>query len=123
MDKLFTKIDKKLTELQNQVKLFNKKLEEQEKLTKDFWEVVQSVKSYKVKESNNYITIKEASELLGVSKRTINEWCKLEKIPATVKTGKMWLINKNELKKWIKEQEQRVNPVWLVPKYQKISEV
>ena len=61
MDKLFTKIDKKLTELQNQVKLFNKKLEEQEKLTKDFWEVIQSVKSYKVKESNNYITIKEAS--------------------------------------------------------------
>ena len=45
MDKLFTKIDKKLTELQNQVKLFNKKLEEQEKLTKDFWEVIQSVKS------------------------------------------------------------------------------
>jgi excisionase family DNA binding protein len=67
-----------------------------------------------------YITTQTASEILGVNPRTVQEWCKLQKIPSCVKLGRRWLINKYQMLHWIKEQEQRVNPVWLLPKYQRV---
>lgn len=68
-----------------------------------------------------YINTNEASKLLGVATRTIQEWCKLQKIPGCVKMGKIYLINKNELFKWLKQQEQRPNKIWLMPKYERIK--
>lgn len=68
-----------------------------------------------------YINTSEASKLLGVSLRTVQEWCKLQKIPSCMKLGKIYLINKNELFKWLKQQEQRPNKIWLVPKYERIK--
>lgn len=70
-----------------------------------------------------YINTKEASKILGVDIRTVQEWCKLEKIPGCIRICRKWLINKWEMLHWLKEQEQRVHPVWLVPKYQKDKEV
>ena len=66
----------------------------------------------------NYINTTQASEILGVTPRTVQEWCKLEKIP-NIKMGRIYLINENELFKWLKEQEQRPNKIWLIPQYQK----
>lgn len=43
-------------------------------------------------------TVKEASELLGVSDRAIQYWCKNGKIRAT-RIGKKWLIPESELEK------------------------
>ena len=68
-----------------------------------------------------YINTSEASKLLGVAHRTVQEWCKLQKIPSCVKMGKIYLINKNELFKWLKQQEQRQNKIWLMPKYERIK--
>lgn len=68
-----------------------------------------------------YINTNEASKLLGVATRTVQEWCKPQKIPGCIKIGKIYLINKNELFKWLKQQEQRPNKIWLVPKYERIK--
>ena len=68
---------------------------------------------------DNYLTTKQASEKLGVAPRTVQDWCKIQKIPGVVKIGKVYLINERELFKWLKEQEQRPNQIWLVPKYKR----
>ena len=68
-----------------------------------------------------YINTSEASKLLGVAPRTVQEWCKLQKIPSCVKLGRKWVINKWEVLHWMKEQEQRPNKIWLVPKYERIK--
>jgi excisionase family DNA binding protein len=68
-----------------------------------------------------YINTNEASKLLGVNPRTIQEWCKLQKLPSCVKLGRKWVINKWEVLHWMKEQEQRPNKIWLVPKYERIK--
>ena len=36
-----------------------------------------------------YINTNEASKLLGVAQRTVQEWCKLKKISGIVKIGKI----------------------------------
>jgi excisionase family DNA binding protein len=68
-----------------------------------------------------YINTDEASKLLGMSPRTIQEWCKLQKIPGCVKLGRKWVVNKFEVLHWLKKQEQRPNKIWLVPKYERIK--
>lgn len=68
-----------------------------------------------------YINTSEASKLLGMSLRTVQEWCKLQKIPGCVKLGRKWVVNKFEVLHWLKEQEQRPNKIWLVPKYERIK--
>ena len=68
-----------------------------------------------------YINTNEASKLLGVNQRTVQEWCKLQKLPSCVKLGRKWVINKWEVLHWMKEQEQRPNKIWLVPKYERIK--
>lgn len=68
-----------------------------------------------------YINTSEASKLLGVAQRTVQEWCKLKKISGIVKIGKIYLINKKEVLEWFKKQEQRPNKIWLIPKYERIK--
>lgn len=68
-----------------------------------------------------YINTDEASKLLGMSPRTVQEWCKLQKIPGCVKLGRKWVVNKFEVLHWLKEQEQRPNKIWLMPKYERIK--
>ena len=67
----------------------------------------------------NYITTKQASEFLGVKLRTVQDWCRLNKLPNIIKMGRIFLINKDELTKWLKQQEQRPNKIWALPKYER----
>ncbi len=69
---------------------------------------------------DNYLTTEQASQKLGVNLRTVQKWCSQEKIPGVIKMGRIYLINERELFKWIKEQEKRVNPIWIMPKYQRV---
>lgn len=68
-----------------------------------------------------YINTNEASKLLGVAQRTVQEWCKLKKISGIVKIGKIYLINKKEVLECFKKQEQRPDKIWLIPKYERIK--
>ncbi|MBR0518912.1 helix-turn-helix domain-containing protein [bacterium] len=69
---------------------------------------------------DKYLTTEQASEKLGVTPRTVQYWCKIQKIPGAIKMSRKWVINERLLFKWLKEQEQRLNPIWIVPKYQKV---
>ena len=69
---------------------------------------------------DKYLTTEQASQKMGVAPRTVQYWCKIQKIPGVVKMGRMYLINEKELFKWIKEQEKRANPIWIIPKYQRV---
>lgn len=69
-----------------------------------------------------YITTKEASQLLGVARRTVTKWCLNEKLPFVQKLGWIWLINKTKLLKWLEENEKDMNPVYKLPRYKKIEE-
>lgn len=66
-----------------------------------------------------YITTKEASELLGVTRRTVTKWCVNEKLPFVQKFGWIWLINKPKLLNWLQENEKDINPVYKLPKYRR----
>ena len=46
----------------------------------------------------NYMTLKEASEKLGISARMINYYCTAKRISGAVKMGTVWLIPKNAVK-------------------------
>lgn len=69
-----------------------------------------------------YMTTKEASEYLGVAERTIRKWCALQRIPHTLKFGRIWLINKKALTDWLKEQERDIHPMWHIPKFVRVGE-
>lgn len=71
--------------------------------------------------SQEYMTTKEASELLGVARRTITKWCENEKLPFVQRLGWIWLINKPKLLKWLQENEKDINPVYKLPRYKKIE--
>lgn len=71
--------------------------------------------------SQEYMTTKEASELLGVARRTITKWCVNEKLPFVQKFGWIWLINKTKLLKWLEKNEKDVNPIYKIPHYKKIG--
>ncbi len=46
----------------------------------------------------DYMTLKEASEIWGVTPRWINYYCSSGRIPGAVKMGTVWLIPKNSQK-------------------------
>jgi excisionase family DNA binding protein len=48
---------------------------------------------------DNYMSVVEASEVLGVHWETVKRLCREGRIPA-IKIHNMWLINKNELEKF-----------------------
>jgi len=71
--------------------ILNKALEHVEKSS------LEGVSQDSIKTEKTY-TVKEASELLGVSDRAIQYWCKNGKIRAT-RIGKKWLIPESEIEK------------------------
>lgn len=51
--------------------------------------------------SDNYISIDEAAEYLGIKTVTLRNWIKRdEKLPAH-KIGKLWKFKKSELDEWV----------------------
>jgi excisionase family DNA binding protein len=51
--------------------------------------------------NENWISIKEAAEHLGVKIDSIRKWIKKTDIPAH-KIGKLWKFKKSELDEWVK---------------------
>lgn len=51
--------------------------------------------------NENWISITDASEHLGVTKDSIRKWIKKTDIPAH-KIGKLWKFKKSELDEWVK---------------------
>ena len=49
---------------------------------------------------DKWIGIEEAANFLGVTKDTIRNWIKKNKIPAH-KIGKLWKFRKSELNEWV----------------------
>ena len=52
-------------------------------------------------ENDNYISIDEAAEYLGIKTVTIRNWIKKEMVPAH-KVGKLWKFKRSELDEWVK---------------------
>lgn len=50
--------------------------------------------------NNKFLTIKEISEITGLSIQGIHYWIKVKKFFPVLNTGKRYLINKNEFEKW-----------------------
>ncbi len=51
--------------------------------------------------NENWISITEAAEHLGVTKDSIRKWIKKTDVPAH-KIGKLWRFKKSELDEWVK---------------------
>ena len=51
--------------------------------------------------NENWISITEAADHLGVTKDSIRNWIKKTDIPAH-KIGKLWKFKKSELDEWVK---------------------
>ena len=52
------------------------------------------------KNNNNYISLEEAAEYLGIKPVTLRAWIKKEQIPAH-KIGKLWKFKCSELDEWV----------------------
>lgn len=50
--------------------------------------------------SDNYISLDEAAEYLGVKSATIRTWIKKKQMPAH-KVGKLWKFKRSEIDRWI----------------------
>ena len=58
--------------------------------------------------SDNYISIDEAAEYLGVKIVTLRNWIKKDLVPAH-KVGKLWRFKRSELDEWIKSGKSAIN--------------
>ena len=58
--------------------------------------------------NENWISITEAAEHLGVTKDSIRKWIKKTDIPAH-KIGKLWKFKKSELDEWVKSGKSAIN--------------
>lgn len=60
--------------------------------------------------NDNYISIDEAAEYLGIKTVTLRNWIKNEEsqIPAN-KIGKQWKFKRSELDTWIKSGKSAIN--------------
>ena len=59
-------------------------------------------------ENDNYISIDEAAEYLGIKTVTIRNWIKKEMVPAH-KVGKLWNFKRSELDEWVKSGKSAIN--------------
>ena len=59
-------------------------------------------------ENDNYISIDEAAEYLGIKTVTISNWIKKEMVPAH-KVGKLWKFKRSELDEWVKSGKSAIN--------------
>ncbi len=57
---------------------------------------------------DNYISIDEAAEYLGIKPVTLRNWIKKELVPAH-KIGKLWKFKRSELDEWIKSGRSAIN--------------
>lgn len=53
--------------------------------------------------SENWISLAEIAEYIGVSKDTIRNWIKNSNMPAH-KVGRLWKFRKSEIDAWISEK-------------------
>lgn len=51
--------------------------------------------------SDNYISIDEAAEYLGIKTVTLRNWIKRDKKLPAHKIGKLWKFKKSELDEWV----------------------
>ena len=58
--------------------------------------------------NENWISITEAAEHLGVTKDSIRKWIKKTDVPAH-KIGKLWRFKKSELDEWVKSGKSAIN--------------
>ena len=58
--------------------------------------------------NENWISITEAAEHLGVTKDSSRKWIKKTDIPAH-KIGKLWKFKKSELDEWVKSGKSAIN--------------
>lgn len=59
-------------------------------------------------ENDNYISIDEAAEYLGIKTVTLRNWIKKEMVPAH-KVGKLWKFKHSELDEWVKSGKSAIN--------------
>ena len=59
--------------------------------------------------NDNYISIDEAAEYLGIKTVTLRNWIKKdEKLPAH-KIGKLWKFKRSELDAWVQSGQSAIN--------------
>ncbi len=58
-----------------------------------------------INNEDNWISIEDAANYLGVTKDTIRNWIKKKKNIPAHKIGKLWKFKKSELDAWIKSGE------------------
>lgn len=61
-------------------------------------------KLYSVMVKETLMTVEELAKYLRVKKRTIYDWLKKKKIPATKVVGQ-WRFRKSKINAWLKEKE------------------
>lgn len=59
----------------------------------------------KILTNENYISIEEAAEYLGVKPSTIRTWIKTKALPAHKIGGKLWKFKRSEIDEWVKRGE------------------
>lgn len=52
--------------------------------------------------NDNYISIDEAAEYLGIKTVTLRNWIKKEESLPVYKIGKLWKFKKSEIDEWVK---------------------
>ena len=54
-----------------------------------------------IRTNENYISIEEAAEYLGVKPSTIRTWIKSKNMPAHKIGGKLWKFKRSEIDAWV----------------------
>ncbi len=60
----------------------------------------------------DFYTVTEASEMLGINCSLVRRYIREERIPAA-KIGKTWMLAKSEIKKFENKPRPRGNPEWI----------
>jgi len=58
-----------------------------------------------IQNNENYISIEEAAEYLGVKPSTIRTWIKTKDMPAHKIGGKLWKFKRSEIDKWVDSEK------------------
>lgn len=58
-----------------------------------------------IQTNENYISIEEAAEYLGVKPSTIRTWIKVKDMPAHKIGGKLWKFKRSEIDAWVKSDQ------------------
>ena len=58
-----------------------------------------------IQNNENYISIEEAAEYLGVKPSTIRTWIKAKEMPAQKIGGKLWKFKRSEIDKWVDSEK------------------